>query len=162
MNIYLVLENNNTNCSYFVLVLRNWLYEPFGNCRVDSTKARALVDVNLPSELKCSICKLFFKEAVMIPCCPHSFCEKCKCISMSFVFYLHNFSHFSAELFKFYFTHAKNACLQLLTELLSHLCDLFWVWFQAFIKCFLKRKVVQSVSLPNIMYKISCQMFLVY
>ena len=23
LNIYLVLENNNTNCSYFVLVLRN-------------------------------------------------------------------------------------------------------------------------------------------
>lgn len=32
---------------------------------------------NMPSELKCSLCKDFFKEAVMIPCCQHSFCEKC-------------------------------------------------------------------------------------
>ncbi|KAF4382197.1 hypothetical protein G4B88_011526 [Cannabis sativa] len=45
--------------------------------KVDNTKAQALLDVNLPSELKCSICNLFFKEAVMIPCCQHSFCHKC-------------------------------------------------------------------------------------
>ncbi|XP_062099547.1 E3 ubiquitin ligase PQT3-like isoform X2 [Humulus lupulus] len=45
--------------------------------KVDSNKARALQDANLPSELKCSICNLFFKEAVMIPCCQHSFCQKC-------------------------------------------------------------------------------------
>ncbi|XP_031270543.1 E3 ubiquitin ligase PQT3-like isoform X2 [Pistacia vera] len=30
-----------------------------------------------PSELKCSLCNTWFKEAVMIPCCQHSFCEKC-------------------------------------------------------------------------------------
>ncbi|KAK9946215.1 hypothetical protein M0R45_011690 [Rubus argutus] len=32
---------------------------------------------DLPSEIKCSLCNSFFKEAVMIPCCQHSFCEKC-------------------------------------------------------------------------------------
>lgn len=31
----------------------------------------------LPAELKCSLCDTFFKDAVMIPCCQHSFCEKC-------------------------------------------------------------------------------------
>ncbi|KAJ0031130.1 hypothetical protein Pint_13697 [Pistacia integerrima] len=30
-----------------------------------------------PSELKCSLCNTLFKDAVMIPCCQHSFCEKC-------------------------------------------------------------------------------------
>ncbi|KAL5850666.1 hypothetical protein ACOSQ3_008717 [Xanthoceras sorbifolium] len=34
-------------------------------------------NANFPSELKCSLCNKFFKEAVMIPCCQHSFCEKC-------------------------------------------------------------------------------------
>ncbi|KAK0571156.1 hypothetical protein LWI29_011872 [Acer saccharum] len=34
-------------------------------------------NANFPSELKCSICKTLFKEAVMIPCCQHSFCERC-------------------------------------------------------------------------------------
>ncbi|PRQ28030.1 putative transcription factor interactor and regulator CCHC(Zn) family [Rosa chinensis] len=32
---------------------------------------------DMPSEMKCSLCNSFFKEAVMIPCCQHSFCEKC-------------------------------------------------------------------------------------
>ncbi|KAL1552309.1 RING-type E3 ubiquitin transferase [Salvia divinorum] len=32
---------------------------------------------NLPLELKCSLCKNVFTDAVMIPCCQHSFCEKC-------------------------------------------------------------------------------------
>ncbi|XP_051151354.1 E3 ubiquitin ligase PARAQUAT TOLERANCE 3-like [Andrographis paniculata] len=32
---------------------------------------------NLPLELKCTLCNTFFKDAVMIPCCQHSFCEKC-------------------------------------------------------------------------------------
>lgn len=31
----------------------------------------------LPSELRCSICTKYLKEAVMIPCCQHSFCERC-------------------------------------------------------------------------------------
>ncbi|KAK3041744.1 hypothetical protein RJ639_000668 [Escallonia herrerae] len=34
-------------------------------------------NANLPSELKCPLCNTFFKEAVMIPCCQHSFCERC-------------------------------------------------------------------------------------
>ncbi|GMG99155.1 hypothetical protein Nepgr_000995 [Nepenthes gracilis] len=32
---------------------------------------------DLPSELQCALCHTLFKEAVMIPCCQHSFCEKC-------------------------------------------------------------------------------------
>ncbi|XP_042037459.1 E3 ubiquitin ligase PQT3-like [Salvia splendens] len=32
---------------------------------------------NLPIELKCPLCKNVFMDAVMIPCCQHSFCEKC-------------------------------------------------------------------------------------
>ncbi|XP_019197040.1 PREDICTED: E3 ubiquitin-protein ligase RBBP6-like isoform X1 [Ipomoea nil] len=32
---------------------------------------------NLPLELKCPLCNTFFKEAVLIPCCQHSFCKKC-------------------------------------------------------------------------------------
>ncbi|XP_049377962.1 E3 ubiquitin ligase PQT3-like isoform X1 [Solanum stenotomum] len=31
----------------------------------------------LPDELKCPLCNIFSKDAVMIPCCQHSFCEKC-------------------------------------------------------------------------------------
>ncbi|KAK1367953.1 hypothetical protein POM88_034045 [Heracleum sosnowskyi] len=31
----------------------------------------------LPSELRCSICTKYLKQAVMIPCCHHSFCERC-------------------------------------------------------------------------------------
>ncbi|KAF3785720.1 E3 ubiquitin-protein ligase [Nymphaea thermarum] len=36
-----------------------------------------LPNADLPSELKCSLCKSIFMQAVMIPCCQHSFCEKC-------------------------------------------------------------------------------------
>ncbi|GER35381.1 RING/U-box superfamily protein [Striga asiatica] len=32
---------------------------------------------NLPAEMKCLLCNSFFKEAVMIPCCQHSFCQNC-------------------------------------------------------------------------------------
>ncbi|KAL3650725.1 hypothetical protein CASFOL_007128 [Castilleja foliolosa] len=32
---------------------------------------------NLPVEMKCPLCSTFFKEAVMIPCCQHSFCQNC-------------------------------------------------------------------------------------
>ncbi|KAL3655789.1 hypothetical protein CASFOL_000185 [Castilleja foliolosa] len=32
---------------------------------------------NLPVEMKCPVCNTFFKEAVMIPCCQHSFCQNC-------------------------------------------------------------------------------------
>ncbi|KAI3857818.1 hypothetical protein MKX03_033946, partial [Papaver bracteatum] len=34
---------------------------------------------DLPSELRCSLCNSIFKEAVMIPCCQHNFCDKCIC-----------------------------------------------------------------------------------
>ncbi|KAF6140535.1 hypothetical protein GIB67_035562 [Kingdonia uniflora] len=37
----------------------------------------ALSKYDLPSELKCSLCNMIFKDAMMIPCCQHSFCEKC-------------------------------------------------------------------------------------
>ncbi|PSS17571.1 E3 ubiquitin-protein like [Actinidia chinensis var. chinensis] len=39
----------------------------------------AVQNADFPSELKCSLCNTFFKEAVMIPCCQHSFCGKCIC-----------------------------------------------------------------------------------
>ncbi|KAM0968073.1 hypothetical protein ACFX13_016802 [Malus domestica] len=45
--------------------------------RVGSATALDTQHANLSSELKCSLCNAFFKEAVMIPCCQHSFCEKC-------------------------------------------------------------------------------------
>ncbi|KZV36503.1 hypothetical protein F511_15674 [Dorcoceras hygrometricum] len=32
---------------------------------------------NLPPEMKCALCNTIFKDAVMIPCCQHSFCENC-------------------------------------------------------------------------------------
>ncbi|KAL6000189.1 hypothetical protein ACLOJK_034867 [Asimina triloba] len=34
-------------------------------------------NAELPAELRCSLCNAIFKEAVMIPCCQHSFCDKC-------------------------------------------------------------------------------------
>ncbi|KAL3497426.1 hypothetical protein ACH5RR_040158 [Cinchona calisaya] len=37
----------------------------------------ALPITGLPSELKCFLCKAYLKDAVMIPCCQHSFCDKC-------------------------------------------------------------------------------------
>ncbi|XP_022731444.1 E3 ubiquitin ligase PARAQUAT TOLERANCE 3-like isoform X2 [Durio zibethinus] len=39
----------------------------------------AMQTTDFPSEMKCSLCYTFFKEAVMIPCCQHSFCDKCIC-----------------------------------------------------------------------------------
>jgi hypothetical protein len=30
-----------------------------------------------PPELRCPLCKNIFKDAVMIPCCQYSFCDKC-------------------------------------------------------------------------------------
>ncbi|XP_052209146.1 E3 ubiquitin ligase PARAQUAT TOLERANCE 3-like [Diospyros lotus] len=37
----------------------------------------AVQNNDFPSEFKCPLCNAFFKDAVMIPCCQHSFCEKC-------------------------------------------------------------------------------------
>lgn len=45
--------------------------------RVVDTNPPAMQNADLRSELKCSLCDSFFKEAVMIPCCQHSFCQKC-------------------------------------------------------------------------------------
>ncbi|GLT97222.1 hypothetical protein SLE2022_147950 [Rubroshorea leprosula] len=36
-----------------------------------------LQNTDFPSELKCYLCNTYFKNAVMIPCCQHSFCEIC-------------------------------------------------------------------------------------
>ncbi|XP_010261934.1 PREDICTED: E3 ubiquitin-protein ligase RBBP6-like isoform X2 [Nelumbo nucifera] len=44
---------------------------------VFNTSSPALPNTDLPSELRCSLCNTIFKEAVMIPCCQHSFCDKC-------------------------------------------------------------------------------------
>ncbi|KAL5559524.1 hypothetical protein UlMin_035735 [Ulmus minor] len=45
----------------------------------NSVKAPPLQSNDWPSEFKCSLCNSFFKAAVMIPCCQHSFCGKCIC-----------------------------------------------------------------------------------
>jgi len=37
-----------------------------------------------PPELKCPLCSNIFKDAVMIPCCQYSFCDKCKIHVYSF------------------------------------------------------------------------------
>lgn len=44
---------------------------------VVNTNTPSLQNNDLSSELKCFLCDSFFKDAVMIPCCQHSFCEKC-------------------------------------------------------------------------------------
>nr|XP_043622923.1 E3 ubiquitin ligase PQT3-like [Erigeron canadensis] len=44
---------------------------------VPNSKSIDLEKVDLPSELRCPICHTYFKDAVMIPCCQHSFCKKC-------------------------------------------------------------------------------------
>ncbi|XP_017699851.2 E3 ubiquitin ligase PQT3-like isoform X2 [Phoenix dactylifera] len=36
-----------------------------------------MLNADLPPELRCFLCNTIFKEAVMIPCCQHSFCDKC-------------------------------------------------------------------------------------
>ncbi|KAK9741584.1 hypothetical protein RND81_03G115200 [Saponaria officinalis] len=45
--------------------------------RAGAVNNTALERFDMPLELKCSLCASFFKEAVMIPCCQHSFCEEC-------------------------------------------------------------------------------------
>lgn len=45
--------------------------------KVISSNFPAVPNSVLPVELKCPVCNTFFKDAVMIPCCQHSFCEKC-------------------------------------------------------------------------------------
>lgn len=40
-------------------------------------KSTVVPNMELPPELKCSLCNAYFEHAVMIPCCQHSFCDKC-------------------------------------------------------------------------------------
>ncbi|XP_076926225.1 uncharacterized protein LOC143589301 isoform X2 [Bidens hawaiensis] len=47
--------------------------------KVVNSKSIDMQKVDLPSELRCPIYVTYFKEAVMIPCCQHSFCKKCIC-----------------------------------------------------------------------------------
>ncbi|CAL5434708.1 unnamed protein product [Camellia sinensis] len=55
---------------------RDLIFCHHGNQRMVAN-CLAVQNADFPSELKCSLCNTFFKEAVMIPCCQHSFCEKC-------------------------------------------------------------------------------------
>ncbi|XP_043721756.1 E3 ubiquitin ligase PQT3-like isoform X2 [Telopea speciosissima] len=57
--------------------LRHKMEEPKKLEEAVKANSPALLNVDLPSELKCSLCNTIFKEAVMIRCCQHSFCEKC-------------------------------------------------------------------------------------
>ncbi|KAJ7966364.1 E3 ubiquitin-protein ligase RBBP6 [Quillaja saponaria] len=50
------------------------------NLRVFDAIPPTIEHDNFPSELKCSLCNSFFKEAMMIPCCQHSFCKRCVCL----------------------------------------------------------------------------------
>ncbi|XP_077240973.1 uncharacterized protein LOC143881645 [Tasmannia lanceolata] len=45
--------------------------------READTSTPAMPNTDLPAELRCSLCNTIFKEAMMIPCCQHSFCNKC-------------------------------------------------------------------------------------
>ncbi|KAL2896913.1 E3 ubiquitin-protein ligase RBBP6 [Bienertia sinuspersici] len=51
--------------------------------RTSPEKHLAMENSDMPSELKCSLCRTFFKEAVMIPCCQHSFCGRCISVALS-------------------------------------------------------------------------------
>ncbi|GER51652.1 RING/U-box superfamily protein [Striga asiatica] len=42
-----------------------------------SSSLQAIQCSKMPVEMKCPLCNSFFKEAVMIPCCQHSFCQNC-------------------------------------------------------------------------------------
>ncbi|KAL8089540.1 hypothetical protein AgCh_039132 [Apium graveolens] len=51
-------------------------------CKAGKLKAIDLFDLAeknacLPSELRCLICTKYIREAVIIPCCHQSFCERC-------------------------------------------------------------------------------------
>lgn len=43
---------------------------------------QVIVNADLPAELRCSLCNTIFEEAVMIPCCQHSFCNKCIALAL--------------------------------------------------------------------------------
>ncbi|CAO2816632.1 unnamed protein product [Amaranthus hypochondriacus] len=51
--------------------------------RIAPVKHLSMENSAMPLELKCSLCRTFFKEAVMIPCCQHSFCAKCIRVALS-------------------------------------------------------------------------------
>jgi len=54
-----------------------WMDSNYAGC--SSTE----FNLDLPVEFKCPLCNMIFKQAVMIPCCQHSFCYECIC---SFLF----------------------------------------------------------------------------
>lgn len=39
--------------------------------------SQVVTNIDSPAELRCFLCKSIFEDAVMIPCCQHSFCNKC-------------------------------------------------------------------------------------
>ncbi|GAB2222988.1 hypothetical protein Drorol1_Dr00017121 [Drosera rotundifolia] len=51
--------------------------------RASSASLAVTQTADLPFELKCPLCRALLKDAVMIPCCQHSFCEKCVCLILS-------------------------------------------------------------------------------
>lgn len=94
-------------------------------------KGTDLEKVDLPSELRCPICNTYFKEAVMIPCCQHSFCKKCKPLSSLYV------------------------CVSLHTYLTCN-----FVSVQASLKFFHWRKGVLNVILPSTPWNTCYQIYL--
>lgn len=65
-------------CIFLIFVKSAHLYILLVVKRPPKSNILAVQSTNLPMELKCSLCTNFFKDAVMIPCCQHSFCEKCE------------------------------------------------------------------------------------
>ena len=52
-------------------------------CRAAELKTKMsneVIDVKIPDELTCKICKELVRDAVIIPCCSESFCDECKLI----------------------------------------------------------------------------------
>ncbi|MCL7024313.1 hypothetical protein MKW94_029165, partial [Papaver nudicaule] len=59
------------------VVLKSKMEEHKKLNEVVDERSLVISKADLPSELRCSLCNSIFKEAVMIPCCQHSFCDKC-------------------------------------------------------------------------------------
>lgn len=79
----LTLKGSSANEGSTLEMPRPKFKEQMESDRTSPAKQLAMENSDMPSELKCSLCRTFFKEAVMIPCCQHSFCGKCIRLALS-------------------------------------------------------------------------------
>ncbi|KAL5728625.1 RING-type E3 ubiquitin transferase [Ranunculus cassubicifolius] len=75
------VQKGSTQCNLQIVTLQTVLKskvdeQKISNNGVDACSP-AIPKSDLPSELRCPLCNTIFKEAMMIPCCQHSFCAKC-------------------------------------------------------------------------------------